>query len=61
MKEIIYNKEREKNIRAGDLGRVLKILDRLIHQQIQTKKKNRQTAINVMREARRRIKENLPK
>lgn len=61
MPNIIYNKQREKNIRDTDLGRVLKIIDRLIKHQHQTKKENRSTGINLLREARRRIKNNNPK
>ena len=60
MKEIIYNKEREKSIRKTDLGRILKVMDKIIGRLRSSKKENLPTAMNALREAKRRIKENKP-
>lgn len=61
MKVIVYDQKREENIRKGDLGRVLKVVGRFFKSINQTKKENRPTALNALREIRRRIKENYPK
>lgn len=61
MKQITYDKKREENIRGTDLGRVLKIIDRITKRISHTKKENRPTAVNALREVRRRIKDNEPK
>lgn len=61
MKNIIYNKAREKNIRYTDLGRVLKIIDRWKKKIKTLPKEQRLDAFTILREVRRDIKNNEPK
>ncbi len=61
MKEIVYNKAREKNIRDTDLGRILRIIEAVIQEVRTVKIKERPSAITTLWEVKRRVKENKPK